>query len=203
MARKKSASGRSRGVNAVQRLMLQTEKINKRLRALEKAGLYGTYKSKELQEFASRTAGISIKRSRSGRHTISITTPRLTVQQQRLINKRFNEFLESPLSTPVGIKKARVNMRKKIATTLSDQLGKTMSDTDVDKFLDIAKYAEKVRQASILEYIDPSNFMVLIEQAKSANLSEEGWIDLLNKYVKINNETMREEAKELYNKYVA
>ena len=94
-------------------------------------------------------------------------------------------------------------MRKKIATTLSDQLGKTMSDTDVDKFLDIAKYAEKVRQASILEYIDPSNFMVLVEQAKSANLSEEGWVDLLNKYVKINNETMREEAKELYNRYVA
>lgn len=203
MARKKSASGRSRGVNAVQRLMLQTEKINKRLRALEKAGLYGTYKSKELQEFASRTSGISIKRSRSGRHTVKITTPRLTAQQQRLINKKFNEFLESPLSTPVGIKKARVNMRKKIATTLSDQLGKTMTDTDVDKFLDIAKYAEKVRQASILEYIDPSNFMVLVEQAKSTNLSEEGWVDLLNKYVKINNETMREEAKELYNRYVA
>lgn len=203
MARKKSASGRSRGVSAVNRIMLQAERINKRLRALEKAGLYGTYKSKELQEFASRTAGITIKRSKSGRHTIAITTPKLTTQQERLINKKFNEFLGSSLSTPMGIKKARANMRKKIGVTLSDQVGRTMTDEDVDKFLDIAKYAERVRQASILEYIDPSQFMVLVEQSKSLKLSDEGWISLLNKYVKINNETMREEAKELYYRYVA
>jgi len=203
MARKKSASGRSRGVSAVQRIMIQTERINKRLRALEKAGLYGTYKSRELQEFISRTAGVAIKKSKKGTHTVTITAPRMTTQQERLISKKFNEFLGSSLSTPIGIKKARANMRKKIGETLSDQLGRTMSESDVDKFLDIAKYAERVRQASILEYIDPSQFMVLVEQAKSANLSEEGWFSLLNKYVKINNETMREEAKDLYNRYVA
>ena len=203
MARKKSASGRSRGVSAVQRIMIQTERINKRLRALERAGLYGTYKSRELQEFISRTAGVVIKRSKKGTHTVKITNPRMTTQQERLISKKFNEFLGSSLSTPIGIKKARANMRKKIGETLSDQIGRTMSESDVDKFLDIAKYAERVRQASILEYIDPSQFMVLVEQAKSTNLSEEGWISLLNKYVKINNETMREEAKDLYNRYVA
>ena len=201
MARKKSASGRSRGVTAVSRLFIQAERVNKRIRALEKAGLYGVYKTRQLQEFASRNKGIEIKRTVSGKHTVSISR-RLTIPQTRLINKKLQEFLDSRLSTPSGIRKARQNMRAKIAKTLEGATGKEMSDADVDKFLDIAKYSEKVRQASILEYIDPSEFMVLVEQARSDNLTADGWVNLLNSYVSINNEYMRKEAEELYYKYV-
>lgn len=202
MARKRSASGRSRGVSAVQRLFIQAEKINKRIKALEKADLYGTYKSRELQQFAKETAGVTIKISRSGKHTITISG-NLRPQQIRLITKKFNEFLTSPYSTPVGINRARASMRKKLTQTLSEQLGKDITDKDVDKFLDIAKYAERVRQASILEYIDPSEFMAIVSYAKDRGMSQEAWVSLLNQYVTINNETMREEAKYLFNKYVA
>lgn len=202
MARKRSASGRSRGVSAVQRLFIQAEKINKRIKALEKADLYGTYKSRELQQFAKETAGVTIKISRSGKHTITVSG-NLRPQQIRLITKKFNEFLTSPYSTPVGINRARASMRKKLTQTLSEQLGKDITDKDVDKFLDIAKYAERVRQASILEYIDPSEFMAIVSYAKDRGMSQDAWVSLLNQYVTINNETMREEAKYLFNKYVA
>ena len=202
MARKRSASGRSRGVSAVQRLFIQAEKINKRIKALEKADLYGTYKSRELQQFAKETAGVTIKISRSGKHTITVSG-NLRPQQIRLITKKFNEFLTSPYSTPVGINRARASMRKKLTQTLSEQLGKDVTDKDVDKFLDIAKYAERVRQASILEYIDPSEFMAIVSYAKDKGMSQDAWVSLLNQYVTINNETMREEAKYLFNKYVA
>lgn len=202
MARKRSASGRSRGVSAVQRLFIQAEKINKRIKALEKADLYGTYKSRELQQFAKETAGVTIKISRSGKHTITVSG-NLRPQQIRLITKKFNEFLTSPYSTPVGINRARASMRKKLTQTLSEQLGKDITDKDVDKFLDIAKYAERVRQASILEYIDPSEFMAIVNYAKDRGMSQDAWVSLLNQYVTINNETMREEAKYLFNKYVA
>lgn len=201
MARKKSVSGRSRGVSAVNRLFIQAEKVNKKIKALEKAGLYGVYKTKQLQEFASRTEGIQIKRSVSGKHTVSVSKT-ITIPQYRLINKKLQEFLDSKLSTPSGIRKARQNMRKKIAKTLEGATGREMSDADVDKFLDIAKYSERVRQASILEFIDPSEFMVLVEQARSDSLSVDGWVNLLNNYVQINNEYMRKEAEELYYKYV-
>lgn len=201
MPRKKSASGRSRGVSAVSRVFIQAEKVNKRIKALEKAGLYGIHKTRKLQEFASRTKGIEIKRSKSGKHTIKISS-KLNVPQTRLINKKLQEFLDSRLSTPSGIRKARQNMKAKIAKTLEGATGKEMSEADVDKFLDIAKYSEKVRQASILEYIDPSEFMVLVEQARSDNLTADGWVELLNAYVSINNEYMRKEAEELYYKYV-
>ena len=202
MARKRSASGRSRGVSAVQRLFIQAEKINKRIKALEKADLYGTYKSRELQQFAKETAGVRISTSRSGKHKISVSS-NLRPQQIRLITKKFGEFLSSPYSTPVGIKKARASMRKKLTQTLSEQLGKKVSDKDVDKFLDIAKYAERVRQASILEYIDPSEFMAIVSYAKDKSMEQDAWVSLLNQYVTINNQTMREEAQYLYEKYVA
>ena len=202
MARKRSASGRSRGVSAVQRLFIQAEKINKRIKALEKADLYGTYKSRELQQFAKETAGVKISTSRSGKHKISISS-NLRPQQIRLITKKFGEFLSSPYSTPVGITKARASMRKKLTQTLSEQLGKSVSDKDVDKFLDIAKYAERVRQASILEYIDPSEFMAIVSYAKDKSMNQDAWVSLLNQYVTINNQTMREEAQYLYEKYVA
>lgn len=202
MARKRSASGRSRGVSAVQRLFIQAEKINKRIKALEKADLYGTYKSRELQQFAKETAGVKISTSRSGKHKISVSS-NLRPQQIRLITKKFGEFLSSPYSTPVGITKARASMRKKLTQTLSEQLGKKVSDKDVDKFLDIAKYAERVRQASILEYIDPSEFMAIVSYAKDKSMEQDAWVSLLNQYVTINNQTMREEAQYLYEKYVA
>lgn len=123
-------------------------------------------------------------------------------QQARLITKKFGEFLNSPYSTPVGINKARRKMREKLTKTLSEQLGKEVSDKDVDKFLDIARYSERVRQASILEYIDPSEFMALVSYAKDQSLSSEGWLNLINNYVQINNQYMRDEAQELYEKYV-
>ena len=175
--------------------------MNKKIKALEKADLYGIYKTKQLQEFASQTEGVKIKRSVSGKHTL-VVNKSLKPAQLRLISKKLQEFLDSKLSTPSGIRKARQNMRNKIAKTLEGATGREMSDTDVDKFLDIAKYAEKVRQSSILEYIDPSEFMVLVEQARSENLSATGWANLLNNYVQINNEYMRKEAEELYYKYV-
>ena len=77
-----------------------------------------------------------------------------------------------------------------------------MSDRDVDRFLDIVRYTEKVRQSSILEYIDPSTFMILVEEAKSNNASLDSWINMLGQYVQINNQYMRDEAEYLYNEYV-
>lgn len=201
MPRKKSASGRSRGVSAVSRVLIKAQRVNKRIRALEKAGLYGIYKTKQLQNFANETAGIEIKKSKSGKHTVTISR-NISTPKIRLISKQLNSFLDSRLSTPSGIRKARQNMRDKIGKTLEGATGKEMSDEDIDKFLDIARYAERVRRASILEYIDPSTFMVLVEEAKSRGESVEGWISLLNNYIQINNEYMRKEAEELYHKYV-
>ena len=199
MPRKKAPSGRSRGVNAVNRIMIQTERINKQLRRLEKSGNFGSYKSKELMEFISRNKNVSLKKSRgSKRHRVVIRKIRMSIADQRLISKKFDEVLKSKSFYDKGIEEIRRETRKKVTKTLSEEMGRELSKDEVDLFYEIAKYKEQ----EILNKINPSEFYQLVMEAKENNYDVEGWINLLSNYVDINNEYMRKSAEKLYNKYV-
>lgn len=199
MPRKKSVSGRSRGVDAVNRIMIQAERINKQLRRLEKAGNYGSYKSKELMEFASRNRYVSIKKARgSKRHRLIVKKVRMSIANQRLISKKFDEVLKSKAFYNKGIEEIRRETRKKVTKTLSEEMGRELSEEEVDTFYEIAKYKE----TEILNKINPSEFYQLVMEAKEKNYGVDEWINLLNNYVEINNEYIRKSAEKLYNKYV-
>ena len=199
MPRKKSVSGRSRGVDAVNRIMIQAERINKQLRRLEKAGNYGTYKSKELMEFVSRNRYVSIKKARgSKRHRLIVKKVRMSIANQRLISKKFEEVLKSKAFYNKGIEEIRRETRKKVTKTLSEEMGRDMTEEEVDTFYEIAKYKE----TEILNKINPSEFFQLVMEAKEKNYGVDEWINLLNNYVEINNEYIRKSAEKLYNKYV-
>lgn len=203
MPRKKSVSGRSRGVNAVNRVMIQAERINKELRRLEKSGQFGKYKSKELIEFVSRRPSLQMVRSRkTKRHAIRVIRAKMTAPETRLVYKTFDDVLKSKSFTKLGIQNIEKKIRKKLTTTLSEELGRKVTDAELEKFYEIIDYKEKVQQESILDKIDPSTFWRLVNIAISERMSETSWISMLENYVQINNEYMREEAKELYNKYV-
>lgn len=199
MPRKKSVSGRSRGVDAVNRIMIQAERINKQLRRLEKAGNYGSYKSKELMEFASRNRYVSIKKARgSKRHRLIVKKVRMSIANQRLISKKFDEVLKSKAFYNKGIEEIRRETRKKVTKTLSEEMGRDLTEEEVDTFYEIAKYKE----TEILNKINPSEFYQLVMEAKEKNYGVDEWINLLNNYVEINNEYIRKSAEKLYNKYV-
>ena len=199
MPRKKSVSGRSRGVDAVNRIMIQAERINKQIRRLEKAGNYGSYKSKELMEFASRNRYVSIKKARgSKRHRLIVKKVRMSIANQRLISKKFDEVLKSKAFYNKGIEEIRRETRKKVTKTLSEEMGRELSEEEVDTFYEIAKYKE----TEILNKINPSEFYQLVMEAKEKNYGVDEWINLLNNYVEINNEYIRKSAEKLYNKYV-
>lgn len=199
MPRKKSVSGRSRGVDAVNRIMIQAERINKQLRRLEKAGNYGSYKSKELMEFVSRNRYISIKKARgSKRHRLIVKKVRMSIANQRLISKKFDEVLKSKAFYNKGIEEIRRETRKKVTKTLSEEMGRELTEEEVDTFYGIAKYKE----TEIINKINPSEFYQLVMEAKEKNYGVDEWINLLNNYVEINNEYIRKSAEKLYNKYV-
>lgn len=204
MARKKSASGRSRGVTAVSRLFIQAERVNKRLRALEKAGMYGIYASKKLAMEVNDTYGISIHRSKSGRHSIKITN-KLTTQQYRAIDVTLKKFLNSKVSTPTQIKITRQKTREKIKQTLSEQVGEQATDEDVDKFYEINEYAKQAKQDTIFNYINPSDFRRLAYEGKERGLSGDNFFnELIVPYIPeevVNNKYIRDECIYLYNKY--
>ena len=139
MPRKRSASGRAKPITIQSNIQLQTEKINKMIRSLEKGKNYGTYKSKELIRFANQNDNLTLKKSRgSKRH-------RLTVQALR-----------------------------------EATFGKL----------------------AIISKIGPSEFFAMVTQARDTSMDQEQWLEMLNNYVSINNEAMRQASEYLYNKYI-
>lgn len=212
MPRKKSASGRARGKSPENALLLKVEKVNARFRSLEKGGNFNTYASKELVRFAQANPYLSVKtskkRSKGGksrrgrqpqrRHTLVITKGNIPVAQQRLINKKLNEALNSKVFSNVGIERVRKETRRKVKETLELESGEKLTDKDVDLFYDIAKY----KYDDIIDKIGPSEFYQLVQLANKQNYNVEQWVELLNNYVEINNDVMRKQAEYLYNKFV-
>ena len=212
MPRKKSASGRARGKSPENALLLKIEKVNARFRSLEKGGNFNTYASKELVRFAQANPYLSVKtskkrskggKSRRGRqpqrkHTLVITKGNIPVAQQRLINKKLNEALNSKVFSNIGIERVRKETRRKVKETLELESGEKLTDKDVDLFYDIAKY----KYDDIIEKIGPSEFYQLVQLANKQNYNVDQWVELLNNYVEINNDVMRKQAEYLYNKFV-
>ena len=201
MPRRKTASGRARVKTAENKIMLQVNRINKRFKTLEKGKNYGTYKSRDLIEFVNRNPYLSIKRSRgSKRHRLIVKNLlKATTNQLRLISKKFTEVLQSKVFSNTGIERTRRETRKKVSKTLSERMGKEMTKQEVDMFYDIAQE----KQRSILDQMTSSDFWTLVMVAKDMNASVDTWVSLLKDYATINNEVLREEAKDLYYKYVA
>ena len=204
MPRKKSVSGRAKAKTVENTLKLQAEKINKRLRSLEKAGEYGSRYTRDLIRFAQSNPFITIKKGKkSKRHRIVVSTAKMPIAQLRLIRKKFKEVLRSKVFSRIGIIRARKEQRKSLRETLEEQYGKDFTNEDLDKFYELTEYAKQTQQESILDKIPPSEFFALVQVASERNMSVSAWINLLNNYVQINNDYMRKEAEELYYKYVA
>lgn len=203
MPRKKSVSGRAKAKTVENTLKLQAEKINKRLRSLEKAGEYGSRYTRDLIRFAQSNPFITIKKGKkSKRHRIVLSTAKMPIAQLRLIRKKFTEVLRSKVFSRIGIIRARKEQRKSLRETLEEQYGKDFTNEDLDKFYELTEYAKQTQQESILDKIPPSEFFALVQVASERNMSVSAWINLLNNYVQINNDYMRKEAEELYYKYV-
>lgn len=200
MARKRSVAGRARAKTPVSSIMLQTEKINKRIRQLEKSGRYGSYKSKELIQFVKDNSNLSIKKSRgSKRHRVLVSQLKdATFGRLALIGKKFKEVLKSKAFTPAGIINIEKETRVKVTNTLEGIMGRELSKKDTELFWSIIK--EKAND--ILDKIPPSDFYVLVMTAREENASVETWVSMVNDYVQINNESLRNASEYLYNKYV-
>lgn len=203
MPRKKSVGGRSRGVTEVNRLMIQTERINKQLKRLEKAKRYGTYKSKELIRFVQETEQLGIKKSkRSKRHRVVINKVKMTTQQFRLITKKLKSILKSEAFYVSGIERIEDKIRKKIAESVSERMGHEATKQELEQFYDVLDYRMQHDQESILNKIEPSAFQDLVNQMVTKKSSKANFIKELGKYVEINNKAMRKEAEYLYFKFV-
>ena len=170
------------------------------IRSLEKGKNYGTYKSKELIRFANQNDNVTLKKSRgSKRHRLTVQALReATFGKLAIISKKFKEVIKSKGFTNVGIRNIRRRTRQKLAETLTGIKGEKVTRKDLEMFYDIINY----KTDEIISKIGPSEFFAMVTQARDTSMDQEQWLEMLNNYVSINNEAMRQASEYLYNKYI-
>lgn len=197
MPRKKRSSGRARAATKENKLLLTLDKVNRKLHQLDVNQVYGKYSAKKMLALVSRESQISYKRDRRAKITVNVKN--LNSSQIRYYQKVFDSFLNSKTSSPIGIKEVRSKTEQKLKQSLGELLDKDITEEDIDDFYtlvqdeDFRYIADKIGDS--LEYI-------LVEQIRTAEETEEDFINLLSKFITVNTEELREKAKRLYNKYV-
>lgn len=195
MSRKK-VIGRSRVVSKEHALDIQIDRVNKKLKRLYKANLQNKYAANKLNKLLKVQGDFKIVKGR-----IKGQPAKLNVSQIRYYQKVFKSFLESPVSSPIGIRQARERSRKALKETLNDIIDDhVITDEDVDDFYD---FVESDEYSYFSEKINPSELYVLINEAQSKNWDETNFINTIINYSSLNSDEARQKAKGLYEKYVA
>ena len=193
---RKRTLGRARSGTSI---FASIEKTNRKLKSLQSSGLLGKYASKELINVLKDNPNVIINRSKKSQ-IIKLKTARISPAQARYIQKSLKKFIQNKTSTTIGITDVRRRSRETLKETLTQLTDNDISDSDLDDFYDLVveddyKYfADKVP--------DSLEIFILINEARDQNLTEDGFIDLLKKYMTINSEDARQRASRLYNKWV-
>lgn len=183
----------------------QVGKINRRFRFLEKAGEYGNFKAqKDLIAFAKDNPDLKLTKEKgTNKHTLTYQpSDKSNMANLRLIKRRLDKSLESRTFSVREIRKMRKETRESLRTTLSGVVSRDITDKDLDRFYELAEYSKEERENSITEQLDPSDMFILIDVAKENKSSKNDWLKLVRNYADIKSEYMRNQAEELYNKYV-
>ena len=198
MARKRTPSGRSRGVTIQSRLIRAVEKSNRSLRRIDKTGKYGKYASKRLLKM---TNDPSLKYNRKSKARFKIRNVRsMSTQQQLYYLKKFERYLKAPTSKVTGLEKAETEVKERVKKSLGEIAEKKLTDEDVEDFYDMMNDEDVF--GYFTQFIKPSDLYALIDEAKEQNYSQDQFVSMLNIYITINIEETRNKAIKLYEKYV-
>ena len=193
---RKRTLGRARTGSSIS---VSIERTNRKLKSLQSSGLLGKYASKELISALKNNPNVIFDKSKKNQ-IIKLKTSDISPSQARYLQKSLKKFIQNKTSTPVGIMDVRSRSRETLKETLTQLTDDVITDSDLEDFYDLVvdddyKYfADKVP--------DSLEIFILINEAKEQNLSEEGFVELLKKYMTLNSQEAREKASRLYNKWV-
>lgn len=179
----------------------QIEITNKRLRRLEKAGEYGTWASSKLFNALDSEVLKTLEKTRGGRVKSVKLKRGLTITQLRAIQKSTNRFLQAQTSTVKGIEKAVESNIKGIKQKLSSEDGKKVSKEDAILYYEMFKDSDFTDIEKKIKY---DVLWDLIDEAKSKNVSQDDWINMLGRYIYKPKSDLDifDKAKNLYEKYI-
>ena len=140
-----------------------------------------------------------VKYNRGKRVKVTVNVKKLNASQIRYYQKVFNSFLESKTSSPIGIEDNQVKTREKLKQSLSEITDNDISDQDIEDFYDLVEN-EDFRY--LADKIGDSDIYILVNEAKSRELDESGFINMLEQYMTVNTKEVRDKASNLYKKFV-
>lgn len=170
-------------------------KANARLDSLQRRYKSGTWSTKKLTE---RLNSKQLKMmTKNGKIKVK---KNMTNTQMVAVNKAVNQFLKSSTSTKKGISQVKKKTIESLRTSLSTE-DVELSTEDAEKFYNMFGDDDF---SSIADKIGASALQSCIEDAIEENDSEDSFIKRLEIYggVTMNDIDIRNDAKELFEKYV-
>lgn len=179
----------------------QVNKANKRLRSLQKEGYYNSWASKKLFKRLDVKDLDVLDRTKKGSRVNRIKlNNRLTNTDLIAILKATSQFLLSKTSTARGIKSVESSVKKSLYQTLKVDADTKITEEDIEDYYEMLSNDDF---DYFSEKIGASTLWNVIEEAKEElAVNENKFITILNRYITINDEKVRNKAIRLYNKYV-
>lgn len=153
----------------------------------------GTWASKKLMN---RLDSATMNAWQNGRVKIN---KNMTMTQLKAVQKATGQFLKSKTSSIKGIESTKKETIKSIKESLSDDMESKVTDEDAEFYYDMLGeddfdfFADK---------IGASTLWTLIDEAITSNASESGWINILSRYIMLDDIDIKAKAINLYNKYI-
>ena len=193
MARKR-ITGRAKLPSVQNRLLLDLEKANRRLRALQKSGRLNQFASRKYISSIMHTEKFKYSRRRTKQLVKLIGKP--TESESRLMIKQTEKFLRDSTSTKLGIDAAR----KAVIDGMKQLTDYDVDDEDIEFIYDVMLGEDYFQFFS--DKIGFSEFVAIILETKATRASFDDFIHKIEVYMTVSDENTRRKARQVYNKYV-
>ena len=170
-----------------------SQKVNTRLKSLERKIKSGTWASRKLKN------RLSTKRLKAWKFDRVNVGKNISTTDLKMIQKALEQFLNSKTSTKRGIEEAKDRVKESIKTTLNES-GYDLTDEEADTFYsmledeDFNYFADKV---------GASTMWAIMDDVIEYNESDTKFANRIERYVAtINDLDTLDKVQNLYNKYI-
>lgn len=170
-----------------------SQKVNTRLKSLERKIKSGTWASRKLKN------RLSTKRLKAWKFDRVNVGKNISTTDLKMIQKALEQFLNSKTSTKRGIEDAKDRVKESIKTTLNET-GYDLTDEEADTFYsmledeDFNYFADKV---------GASTMWAIMDDAIEYNESDTKFANRIERYIAtINDLDTLDKVQNLYNKYI-
>lgn len=176
------------------------EKVNKRLRNLERGGNYNSYASKKLfTRLDAKSMGV-LQKTRKGKHITSVKlTKQLTNTDLHAIQKASKQFLSSATSSSRGIENVSNRTKESMYKTLKIDPNMKITKEDVETYYEMLGNKDF---DFFNEKIGASAMWGLMEDAKEMDATENQWLKIIENHGMSIDEDVRAKALRLYDRYI-